>query len=311
MAATPWEARPPRAPRIVLSRGGAVAARWAHNPKVGGSNPSPATKSAAVPVRDRRFVVPDPASRWSRASSFLRDLLYPPTCSGCGERGVWLCERCRPSLPVLTSVPACCGRCGIPIVRSRCGCSALHPRVIRAVSGFAYAGWVVHAVRGVKYAGERDRAVFLGSLIASTPAADLVAQADLIVPVPMHHDRERERGYNQAAVMAEALCRTLGSRPPSRLLVQHEERPSQVGLTAHQRRLNMRGAFAVDDRVAAGRGLHIVLVDDVRTTGSTLNACVEALRPLRPSKIEVVTLAAELPDEVIVEMLARVARAQG
>jgi ComF family protein len=173
------------------------------------------------------------------------------------------------------------------------------------VSGYPYAGWVANAIRGVKYGGEKDRAAVLGALLATTDAGDVVKRADVVVFVPMHRSREAQRGYNQAAVMAESLCRTLGVAPPVALLAQREKRSSQVGLSARERRINMRGAFVVREGVYRLRGCRVVLVDDVRTTGSTLNACVDALRPYRPAAIDVVTFAAELSDEVVAEVLAR------
>ncbi|HEV2128245.1 MAG TPA: hypothetical protein VGR22_06485 [Thermomicrobiales bacterium] len=147
----------------------------------------------------------------------------------------------------------------------------------------------------MKFGSERDRAAFL----AASPARDVIAGGDDAVPVPMHVARERERGYNQAALIAEYACRALSRETFRRALVQHLERPSQVGLNAQERRDNVRRSFSIAGDVVPSPRKRYVLVDDVRTTGSTLAACVEALRPLRAARIDVVTFAAELRSEVI------------
>ncbi|MDQ4044850.1 MAG: hypothetical protein M3173_05310, partial [Chloroflexota bacterium] len=160
--------------------------------------------------------------------------------------------------------------------------------------------WVGRALRGVKFRSERDPGAFLGAMLAGAPAGDVIAGADFTVPVPMHVRRERERGYNQAAVIAEHACRSIGREEAfRRLLTQPEERPSQVGLNARERRENVRGSFSLSNDVALSPGKRYVIVDDVRTTGSTLAACIEALRPLRPARVDVVTFAAELRSEVL------------
>ncbi len=228
----------------------------------------------------------------------FRDIFFPPTCSGCGERGTWLCARCADSWPSSESLPGMCRRCGEPTYRSQCGCRYLHPRVVIARSAFPYGGWVRAALHGVKYEGEKDRAHFLGSVLSASTTAPLFLSADLIVPVPMHRRRQRERGYNQAELIADGACAELGIGPPSRLLEQQEERLSQVGLGGHERRMNVRGAFSTVSEGISLTGTRIVLVDDVRTTGATLSACVAALGNSRPARIDIVTFAKELTPEV-------------
>lgn len=163
------------------------------------------------------------------------------------------------------------------------------------MSGWPYAGWVSRSVIGVKYEGEKDRARFLGAALAMSEASTLIAKADYVVPVPMFEKKRLERGYNQVELMTEVACRLAGCAPPVPLIQQHEARPSQVGLSAQERRANVRGSFSLTPDFAAPVGARIALVDDVRTTGATIAACVDALRPLRPRRLDVVTLAAELP----------------
>jgi predicted amidophosphoribosyltransferase len=154
----------------------------------------------------------------------------------------------------------------------------------------------------MKYEGEKDRARFLGAVLAGSDAADLLVKADHVVPVPMFEGKRLDRGYNQVEVMAEVACASLGIGFPSSLLLQPEGRPSQVDLSARERRVNVRGSFALNPAFAVPAGARLALVDDVRTTGATLAACVESLRGLRPRRMDIVTLAAELPGGVMEEL---------
>lgn len=154
------------------------------------------------------------------------------------------------------------------------------------------------ALRSVKYEGEKDRAHFLGAVLAGSDAVSHLATADVIVPVPMHPRRQRDRGYNQAELLAEKVCDELGIAPPLKVLVQLVERPSQVGLGGRDRRINVRGAFSLDPKQAFPPGARVVLVDDVRTTGATVSACADTLGTLRPARIDVVTFAKELTFDI-------------
>lgn len=223
----------------------------------------------------------------------ITNLWFPPTCSGCGERGTWLCPECRCRVPPVAMLPTRCKRCGLPRMLKRCQCDALDC-VTQAVSMYPYEGWVERAVRGAKYENERDRAVFLGSLLADSDAAQLLVSADFVVPVPMHVRRRLDRGYNQAERIAAGACETMGLPPPVELLIQPVGRPSQVGLSSTERYHNVEGAFTVDHTWSPRPGARIVIVDDVRTTGSTVSECARALQPLRPDRIDIVTFAAEL-----------------
>jgi ComF family protein len=173
------------------------------------------------------------------------------------------------------------------------------PAYIRAVSSGVYEGSLRSAIHALKYdrispiAGELSRR--LASTIAELNAE--APQAMLVVPVPMHRGRMTERGFNQARTLAaEALSNLRHSHPEWRLelsaqsLVRQRATESQAGLTPRQRRHNLRGAFFVSDPESL-RGRHILLVDDILTTGATARACSQTLLEAGAASVRVATLA--------------------
>ena len=221
----------------------------------------------------------------------VREVVYPRTCAGCGMRGTWLCELCDGSVPALDG-DGLCPRCGVPRVDTRCGCPDLAPVLDRVRSAFPYDGWAARAVRRLKYAGEPDRARHLASYMTRHLAA--FGPLDAIIPVPLHPSRERVRGYNQSWLLAAALGEACGVpvRPVLRRVVAT---PSQTRLSGAARRTNVATAFALDPGWHPQPGGRFLIVDDVRTTAATLNACATALAPVRPAMVGGVTFAADLP----------------
>lgn len=163
-------------------------------------------------------------------------------------------------------------------------------RFDRARSFGRYDGVLRDLVHLFKYAGVRTLAPrfgeFLAHLVAENPE---YGSSDVIVPVPLHPDRQRVRGYNQAALLARELARRTSLPLDQESFVRVKATSPQAGLTAHQRRENVRAAFAVRGDSLSER--RVILVDDVLTTGATVNACAHALRRAGAAEVRVVTVA--------------------
>ncbi len=209
------------------------------------------------------------------------DLLFPPRCAGCKQSGSVLCSTCRSGfLPLPQSV---CQHCGNPLQpwSAHGGCRQCRYHVL-SLSGLraacVYQGALRSCIHALKYDGNKRLAVPLGQvLVQAYRYYDL--RADVIVPVPLHYERERQRGYNHAVLLAEEFASKV--RVPLRLdiVVRHKATLAQVELTAYQRMQSVAGAFRCTAAFASGalHGCSILLIDDVSTTGATLEACAAPL----------------------------------
>lgn len=219
----------------------------------------------------------------SRAASAAVDVAFPATCAGCGREGQPLCAACRPSLDARLALPG-----GVPI-----GLPADIPYPLLQVEWCApFAGPVRGALHQLKYAGERRLAGPLGEAIARRWAR--VGQGTtVVVPVPVHADRGRQRGYDQAALIADVAATCLGL-PCVRALERARATQAQFELGRDERSANVAGAFRVRDRSAAAvAGQWVLLVDDVITTGATLAACGTALEEAGAFAMSAITVARE------------------
>jgi ComF family protein len=224
-------------------------------------------------------------------------LLLGPLCAACAEpldrptRGC-ICDACWRAI-IRTASP-CCDRCGgpldlqspLPNAGATCSHCAQTPSSIDAVRAIGpHEGSLRHIVHALKYDARRSIAPRLAALMREA-AADLLHGADAVVPVPLHQRRRRSRGFNQAADIARHL-----GRPVVHALVRTRHTPTQTALPAADRRANVADAFRVTRHAPALRGAAVVLVDDVRTTGATLEACASALRRAGVSRVAAVTAA--------------------
>jgi len=221
-------------------------------------------------------------------AEFAIDFVYPKRCAGCDRRGTWLCHDCDSALR-LFSAPWC-DRCGVPGSYLRCKCLSTPKTLEQVRSVGPFEGWLRGAVVHFKYHGEWARAAHLGAHLASTIAQ--LQQCDVLVPVPLHPARLRQRGFNQSLLLAQHAAVSLGVEVQEPLL-RTRRTDAQINLGAEQRVANVAGAFAMQPNFPVA-GHSIVLIDDVITTGSTLSACAEVLRGAGASSIKAVSLAREM-----------------
>jgi ComF family protein len=216
------------------------------------------------------------------------NLLFPPRCVGCRQAGSWLCAECM-SQVIWVEFPVCARCGGRPVADGlcdRCHTSPLRIETIRSVGYFE--GVLREAIHRLKYGGRTVLAEPLGDLMA-TYWMEHSVPVDLVVPVPLHAARLRERGYNQAALLAREVARRVGLVVDERVLIRWRATAPQVELDAGQRKENVRAAFrCASDKVAHKR---ILLIDDVCTTGATLEACAVALYERGAHTVQALTLA--------------------
>lgn len=226
-----------------------------------------------------------------RLGAAAREIVYPRRCAGCGARGSWACELCRKDLELFD--PPWCAGCGVPLRLGGCRCGDLPSGVIGARAVGPFAGWLRGAIVALKYDDEADRAAHLAALMAER-IADLAPRA-LLVPVPLHPSRERQRGYNQSALIADGVAAALGWERIDPLR-RSRATGQQAKLGAAARQSNVAGAFVLATEFDPVRlaGETVVLVDDVLTTGATVGECAGVLASIGPGRICVATLARDL-----------------
>jgi len=178
-------------------------------------------------------------------------------------------------------------------------CRRIERPFLRAVAYGSYDGGLRELIHLLKYRGVRPAANVLGRMLADTLAkleGEFAAHEVLVVPVPLYKGKRRQRGFNQAELIALSALKSLADSRlalATNILLRTRETQSQIGLTSHQRRENMRGAFAVPDaNIVAGR--EVILVDDVYTTGTTAAECAKVLRRAGAGKVWVATVARTL-----------------
>jgi competence protein ComFC len=214
------------------------------------------------------------------------DWVFPPKCWGCGKTGTRWCIHCDTNAQKITT-PVCpvCGQLSSDICQR---CQRAMPRYTALRSWAVFEGSVRNAVHQLKY----HRNIGLGEMMAR-PLVDLIRNLkwsiDWITPVPLGLARLAERGYNQSSLLARPISMALGIPYRPRILNRTRKTRSQVGLTIEERRLNVAGAFVALSDWTVGRS--VLVIDDVTNSGSTLEACADALFGAGARQVYGLTLA--------------------
>lgn len=206
----------------------------------------------------------------------LVEALLPPHCHLCGvsiPTGM-LCAACLGELPAHPGNG--CPVCALPTGQGGvCGrCQRHPPGFDRSVAAYLYDFPVTHLIHGLKYGHRLQFGHFFAERILTAVGAQ-AERPDLLIPMPLHPDRLRERGFNQAAEIARPLARQAGCRLELGMLVRDVATPPQVGLPWRERAANVRGVFRC---TADLKGLRVAVVDDVMTTGATLHEAARTLK---------------------------------
>ncbi len=234
------------------------------------------------------------------AGRLVLDAVLPPLCLGCSEivetPGA-LCASCWPRFTFIA--PPYCERCAYPFAQhsgqgTLCGaCAARPPRYRRARAALAYDDHSRRLVLPFKHGDRTDIARAGGGWMARA-GAELLSDADLVAPVPLHWRRLFSRRYNQAQLLARAVVRASlpGPRLVPDLLRRRRWTGSQTGLRAKERHDNVRQAFELNPRWSSVMsGKSVLLIDDVLTTGATVEACIRVLQRNGARHVDVLTLA--------------------
>lgn len=227
----------------------------------------------------------------------LSDLCFPPHCLCCATPLLWggnkdICKPCEDTLRFIAA--PLCPVCGLMFVKSG-GASHLCTLCIkkqyafdRARSAFCYNKEIGVLIHSLKFAGKKTGLRTMAALVENSSLRDL-STPDIIVPVPLHLSKLRSRGFNQSQLLAKIFFPKQTGKIDHCLVRTRPTRP-QTGLKGKERRKNVVGAFAVRDAMQI-KGKKICLVDDVFTTGTTVNECAKTLKKAGASSVEVATLA--------------------
>lgn len=226
----------------------------------------------------------------------LKHVLYPPRClicNGSGQKGQDLCGSCEQSLPWLKHA---CHQCALPLPddsgdASICGrCLKKTPFFDFSLSLFSFEKEVVTLIHKLKFHGKLAVSRLFGDLLADTAVKNL-DKPDCLLPVPLYKKRLKKRGFNQSIEICRSLEKAWDIPIENNLVNRTRDTQSQTGLDAKQRKKNIRGVFEITGAI---KYAHVAIVDDVVTTGSTVNELARILKKGGVKKVSVYSIARAL-----------------
>ena len=223
----------------------------------------------------------------SALGRMLQEVVFPTRCVSCASPESWLCARCLEITGFL--VVDRCWLCATPFddeILCRI-CTHFQPAFERILVERPFNGPLRHAIHRFKFESGRS----LASTLATTMSREIgeMASETAVVPVPLHHNRLTERGYNQSSLLARKLAEEHSLRLAENITERVRDTKSQMNLPPPERRRNVRGAFATVAGVKMPKS--VLLVDDVVTTGSTVDECARVLRAAGVEKVTVAAIA--------------------
>jgi len=242
---------------------------------------------------------------FSEVLNDLSRIIFPPRCPGCSEilypfTGQIFCRTCNDDIKFING--GICSICGTtfpdsPAENHLCGdCLGKRPYFFYARAVFSYENIILNAIHRFKYKRNMSTGEIMSSLMADFSFPDIdFTDYSLIIPVPLHIKRLRERGFNQSLILARAIGKKRNIPVDFSLLKRRKFTTTQTGSNRNERKQNIKDAFEVSDQNKI-KGENIILIDDVYTTGATINECAKTLIKAGAEKISALTLARVLPN---------------
>ena len=232
-----------------------------------------------------------PGTLITKISQSVLDIFLPPSCFNCGSEGNWLCQSCYDQVAFITS--DICSRCGTPTNNNSLACEQCDNNPLHDIDGIRVASYfednpIRVGIHRLKYRNHKAVASSLSQILAEAYAKYQLT-CDVVVPVPLHPSRYKERGYNQSELLTKPLGELLNLPVNTRTLHRTQKTKSQMTLGANERRKNVANAFECTDSQLSS--LSVLLIDDVCTTGSTLDSCAVALKETGVKSVWGLTLA--------------------
>ena len=219
----------------------------------------------------------------------LLDWIFPPFCCNCCQIGYEICPQCFSQIPVLTGKQTCsiCGK----VIQSGSVCTDClqkRPAFDQLKAWAAYQGITQTIIKQIKYGRRIGLVPYLAQPLAKT-IRGWGLKLDFLVPVPLGKQRRRNRGFNQSELIARAIAKMIDIPVRPNALARIRETRTQVGLAAEERKTNIKDAFQADPAICKGKT--ILLIDDIATTGATLNECAKTIRQVGAENVYCFTVA--------------------